>query len=205
MVSKIKEIKPNNSMEILKKTLSEKINLDDYLDFLLKENEEIIEKMPREIGLRRLVESYLGKIISIKTTINSSSIQYVSATVTIIIDGVGEYSGSADATESNTREGFGNYLAAMAETRARARAFRTALGIQRCSKEEIGESKTPKAKEEAYDNKPYMNNIVLNFARNNNLDIEKFSIDMFSKNFMALDPQERQMVYNKMKEIVGAK
>jgi hypothetical protein len=46
------------------------------------------------------------------------------------------YQGSADATAANCNPGFGNFLTAMAESRAKARALRTAFGITLCSVEE---------------------------------------------------------------------
>lgn len=46
------------------------------------------------------------------------------------------YQGSADATKANCEGNFGAYLTAMAESRAKARALRTAFGISMCSVEE---------------------------------------------------------------------
>jgi hypothetical protein len=46
------------------------------------------------------------------------------------------YHGSADATPGNCEGDFGAYLTAMAESRAKARALRTAFGISMCSVEE---------------------------------------------------------------------
>lgn len=46
------------------------------------------------------------------------------------------YQGSADATKANCDGNFGTYLTAMAESRAKARALRTAFGISMCSVEE---------------------------------------------------------------------
>lgn len=46
------------------------------------------------------------------------------------------YHGSADATRANCEGDFGAYLTAMAESRAKARALRTAFGISMCSVEE---------------------------------------------------------------------
>lgn len=46
------------------------------------------------------------------------------------------YQGSADATTRNCDGNFKLYLAAMAESRAKARALRTAFGISMCSVEE---------------------------------------------------------------------
>lgn len=46
------------------------------------------------------------------------------------------YHGSADATVKNCEGNFTNFLTAMAESRAKARALRTAFGITLCSVEE---------------------------------------------------------------------
>jgi hypothetical protein len=46
------------------------------------------------------------------------------------------YQGSADATLQNCESKFGQFLTAMAESRAKARALRTAFGITLCSVEE---------------------------------------------------------------------
>lgn len=48
----------------------------------------------------------------------------------------GIYHGSADATLQNCESRFGQFLTAMAESRAKARALRTAFGISLCSVEE---------------------------------------------------------------------
>lgn len=51
------------------------------------------------------------------------------------------YEGSADATINNCDGNFKLYLSAMAESRAKARALRTAFAISHCSVEEISDMK----------------------------------------------------------------
>lgn len=119
----------------------------DYLKDLTEE--ELKTKDGKEFvylrGLERLARArgVTSKAVKVHTSPTvDNPIAVVSVEYTFK-DGA-TWSSVADCTVKSAKEGFGKYLTAMAESRAKARALRDAFGISLCSVEEIG---TPSAQE----------------------------------------------------------
>lgn len=100
---------------------------------------------PKVHGLRRVAELLIGQIISTDVTVVQApnpENEY-SACVTCRIEfsnreGTTSYfSGAADANPINVEPAFARYATAMAETRAKARAFREALRLKCVAAEEL--------------------------------------------------------------------
>lgn len=88
-----------------------------------------LERLAKERGVRNAVTVKLEPI-------GSASFHGVICTYQYSFDDGRIYTGSADATVKNCDGNFKLYLTAMAESRAKARALRTAFGITLCSVEE---------------------------------------------------------------------
>lgn len=117
----------------------------DYLQDLTEE--ELKVKDGKEFvylrGLEKLARArgVVSKHIRVHATPTSENpIAVVSVQYTFKDGAIWE--STADCTSKSAKEGFGKYLTAMAESRAKARALRDAFGITLCSVEEIG---TPSA------------------------------------------------------------
>lgn len=100
---------------------------------------------PRVHGLRRVAEFVLGQITSTDVTVVQApnpENEY-SACVTCRIEFINQegmtsyFSGAADANPINVEPAFARYATAMAETRAMARALRTALRLKCVAAEEL--------------------------------------------------------------------
>ena len=118
--------------------------------------EELDNNSPKVEALRRVAIKLIGPIIkSISEVVQSpnSNIFHqavVVHTVEILnlhyqedygVEGIESlvqtFSGSADCSVTNTEPAYARFATSMAETRARGRAFRHALGLSRCSSEEL--------------------------------------------------------------------
>lgn len=106
----------------------------EWTDFILSklEEDEFFEGYPKIDGLRRMVEMYIGKISKVDT-----SVQFIAGSInTIIVTAVVElyngesWSASADANMFSTIGVFRNRLAAIADTRAKAKVFREILRLR---------------------------------------------------------------------------
>jgi hypothetical protein len=111
----------------------------DYLaelkdDELLNTNGKIFVYLK---GLERLAHE--RGIQSTASHIVSASPDFAAVTYRYTFKDGTAFDGSADAKPSNCKKGFDLYLAAMAESRAKSRALRTAFNITICSVEEISE------------------------------------------------------------------
>lgn len=121
---------------------------DAEYDYLLDLTEEELKtKDGKEFvylrGLEKLARArgVLGKEIKIHATPTADNPIAVVSVKYEFKDGA-IWEAAADCTAKSAKEGFGKYLTAMAESRAKARALRDAFGIALCSVEEIG---TPSA------------------------------------------------------------
>lgn len=86
-----------------------------------------LERLAKERGIASAVCVRLEEMKNQKGVICTYQYQFLDGCI---------YQGSADATVNNCDGDFGAYLTAMSESRAKARALRTAFGITLCSVEE---------------------------------------------------------------------
>lgn len=103
-------------------------------------DDELEGANPRLEGLRRVSMLLLGPILAEHTIIvnppcaDNGMVACATAEITIynnLIKERTQFSGSADAHQNNCMDEFGNYLTAMAETRAKGRAYRSALCLNK--------------------------------------------------------------------------
>jgi hypothetical protein len=103
---------------------------------------------PKVAGLKRLVGKLLGPIIEMDTefievAIGTNGYRCSAKHVIVVRYPNGElrrFAGSADSSPRNTDQGFENFPVAMAETRAKGRAYINALGIQCNASEEMAKN-----------------------------------------------------------------
>lgn len=86
-----------------------------------------LERLAKERGIASAMCVRLEEMKNFKGVICTFQYQFLDGCI---------YQGSADATVGNCDGDFSAYLTAMAESRAKARALRTAFGISLCSVEE---------------------------------------------------------------------
>ena len=105
---------------------------------------EIVNSHPTASGLRRVTELLLGPIVrssvKIVQTPNQDNGMHAVAEYTVGIQydfEVREFTAAADANLLNTDAKFSIYPTALAETRAKGRAFREALRLSKCAAEEV--------------------------------------------------------------------
>ncbi len=130
---------------------------DAEYDYLLDLTEEELKtKDGKEFvylrGLEKLARArgVISKTTSIHSTPTAENPIAVVSVQYCFKDGA-IWEAAADCTAKSAKEGFGKYLTAMAESRAKARALRDAFGIALCSVEEIG---TPSASPEDDEESP---------------------------------------------------
>lgn len=124
----------NADHDYLKELTEEELKTKDGKEFVYLKG---LERLARARGV---VEKQT-KVHATPTTENPIAV----VSVTYIFKDGARWESVADCTVKSAKEGFGKYLTAMAESRAKARALRDAFGIALCSVEEIG---TPSAQEE---------------------------------------------------------
>ena len=100
--------------------------------------DELDEQNPRVEGLRRVAELLLGEIVEEECDLiqcpdpANGMRASVKARITFLKDGLTKtFTGLADAGPDNCTDEFGRFPVAMAETRAKGRAFRAALRLRR--------------------------------------------------------------------------
>ena len=101
-------------------------------------DDELDEQNPRVEGLRRVAELLLGEIVEEECDLiqcpdpANGMRASVKARITFLKDGLTKaFTGLADAGPDNCTDEFGRFPVAMAETRAKGRAFRAALRLRR--------------------------------------------------------------------------
>lgn len=101
-------------------------------------DDELDERNPRVEGLRRVAELLLGEIVEEECDLiqapcaENGMRASAKARVTFHKDGLSKtFTGLADAGPDNCTDEFGRFPVAMAETRAKGRAFRAALRLRR--------------------------------------------------------------------------
>ena len=101
-------------------------------------DDELDEQNPRVEGLRRVAELLLGEIVEEECDLiqcpdpANGMRASVKARITFARDGLSKtFTGLADAGPDNCTDEFGRFPVAMAETRAKGRAFRAALRLRR--------------------------------------------------------------------------
>lgn len=107
---------------------------------------------PKVGGLRRVTELLIGRIVSIHSHVAAAPTRendhraVITVTVTIEEQPDGKrltFSGSADASFRNIDDKYAAFPVAIAETRAKARAFRNALGLEVVCADELATDAIP--------------------------------------------------------------
>lgn len=124
---------------------------DDYVMSLFDSN-ELVDGHPNVAGLRRMARLLLGEIIVSKpTAVFASEGNKTTVCYEVMINcGDGRmlnFGDVADVTEYNTDLPFCLHPAAVASTRAEARALRKALCLKKASSEELNGKNAPKTPE----------------------------------------------------------
>lgn len=148
----------------------------EYVLSKFEEGELEDGKHPTVGGLRRVSELLIGEISSSKVSITYSSETYCSCVCSITYVNetkIREYEGFADAHKHNTDHPFNLYLAAMAETRARSRAYRNALGLNVVSADETAKDPLP-TEEELEPITENQINLIEDRCRKFDINIKKF-------------------------------
>ena len=123
-------------------------NWDEYVMSLFKPEELVKQKHPTVNGLRRVCEIALGPIVGGQVNVVQSPSEghpaVVEYEITIQCDKqrgplTRVFSSAADAHSGNTDQVYRQYLTAIAETRAEARAIRKALKIKIAASDELSD------------------------------------------------------------------
>lgn len=133
--------------------------MPEWTDFVMGHfiESELEKGNPKVGGLRRVSELLIGNIVGLYSDVvagpNRENDHRAVVTVRVIYalkdpnNNLEEkhvtFSGSADASYRNISPDFAAYPVAMAETRAKARAYRNALGLDVVCAEELAESAIP--------------------------------------------------------------
>jgi hypothetical protein len=121
---------------------------ESFLLNQLTENEKDSKNgYPKAVGLRRLINKYIGLIgVSKPSQVfppnrdNNLTAVVVHSLVIRDYDGNDlEFGGTGEANVSNADHPYSNYLMAVASTRAKTRAYKDALGIETVAAEEVSE------------------------------------------------------------------
>lgn len=92
-------------------------------------------------GLERLARE--RGVVEYKSKVITASADFAAVTASYLFSDNVLYEGSADAHKGNCNKGYEIFTVAISESRAKARALRSAFGISACSVEEIVESSPP--------------------------------------------------------------
>lgn len=125
-----------------KRIFAEKVDRSspDWSEYVMSKfsDDELDGVNPRLEGLRRVAINVIGNIIEENVDViatpcpDNAFTSVIKATITFDADGkIVKYSAAADACESNCTDEFQKFPTAMADTRAKGRAFRSALGLNR--------------------------------------------------------------------------
>lgn len=156
-------------------------------------DEEMFGGMPKVDTLRRLVEKFIGRIVGTDIDFHyhfspADGTHVAVALAKVFVenaDGEQEvYTGVADATRYNTDPVFGKYLSAMAETRAKGRAYKEALRLQGVvSQEEAGFNERAAQAENLTDDPLNSSQLMLlkKMSKDLNINVQKTTEKMFGK------------------------
>lgn len=122
-----------------------------WTDYVMKQfvQGELVNGHPTAAGLRRVAELLLGTIKKSRVQIIQSpsdgngmcAVAEYTVEIDCVLDSYGSeprvFTAAADAHPGNTDEKFAIYPTALAETRAKGRAFREALRLSKCAAEEM--------------------------------------------------------------------
>lgn len=192
------DFEPVNDDKTSNKEITEKINMDkkptsydyEWTDYVLSDlhDNEIFDGNPTVDSLRRLVNKFIGKIVSNDTRIEPHSKEkYAVAVVRIgvnmqkhgqyINDDVIYCSGASDASPESVKDPYDKHLIAIAETKAEGRALRKLLQLRKTvSAEEmdINESVAPEGSTDSItDNQINFIDIMSNNKRGVDINVVK--------------------------------
>lgn len=109
----------------------------EWTDYVLSQlhEEEMWDGVPKMDGLRRLVEKLISPIRSISVNIQTvlTNNLVVIAIAEVILDNDTKMTAVSDATYYSAAPGFGHKLAALADSRAKSKAFRELLRLRNVS------------------------------------------------------------------------
>lgn len=154
---------------------------NDYVVSLLYP-EEVNEGHPNNPGLRRLVESLLGRIVEFDNRAVNTGMDYCCVVARIVLENGDEISAIADASLKNCDPPYSNHLAGTAETRAESRLFKKALRLSLVTAEEValGDGKQTFSFEEK--SKPKVSeveNFINILAKKNDINVRNLMNEMF--------------------------
>jgi hypothetical protein len=141
---------------------------------------ELENRNPKVGGLRRVAELLVGEIVSLRSIVNESPRQdnQYRAVVTVEVAFLQEggrsrfFCGSADACARNVDGPYAAFPVAMAETRAKGRAFRNALALEVVCAEELSENAVPDISDERINDNQV--NVIESLCKRLKLDVKKF-------------------------------
>jgi len=175
----------------------------DWQDYVISQfaENEMFEGRPMLHGLRRVSELLIGEIISCKTNVvqcphpDNEKRATVICSICFLRDNlIKEFQGSGDSFWGNTDKEFRHYPVSIAESRAQARAFRSALKLKQIAAEEVSQV----ALEENPVN-PYEDNDLITQNQINFIDI------LSSSNGRGLNISVEKLIHNKYAQCTNIK
>lgn len=134
--------------KVTNKKRATKIKVSKYSDEWNKlladdlQEDEMIEGTPTYYGLKRLVEKFVSPITSMSCEIQPvfGDKFYCIAKARIELENGEVYEAAADAHNTNTKDNMRSYITSCADTRAKSRACKEALGLKNVvSAEQLGQ------------------------------------------------------------------
>lgn len=145
-----------------------------------------LERLAKERGIR----SAVSQVVACPTPQSPCAV----VTFSYLFEDGRLYSSSADATPKNCDKGFGLYTVAMAESRAKARALRTAFGISACSVEEVSFNATEEDEDTAISN-DQQKFLIKHLAKKHDISVEDIiSLCKIDKDLDDLSKAEAKIV-----------